>query len=175
MWRAGGLALSLWAAFAWAWLLLHIVSAFFVALREERDLAAEARLLLHGDLCGLPRSFPMSGTLIRCDDARKILRRFPLAAAAERVLATLVAGAAAAARRELTNMLLFVGGALAGLVLLGRRAASGLVADAIETARVRRERAAWSEMQRAKAGVTVPMWGSPPLGAIAFEDDFKED
>lgn len=180
--RAAALLLGAWAAAAWAWLLLHLLGGFAMALREERELGAEARMLLESSMCGLPRSFPLSGGLVRCEDARAVLRRYPAAAAAERVLAGFVTESARAARRELTNALLFAGGAAAGVVLLGRRATAGLVADALEAARARRERAALSEMQRAKGGVLVPILHNyhargAPLGYCADEDDggFKEE
>jgi hypothetical protein len=68
----------------WAWLCLHTLTSFLLAWREERELRVEARLLLDG-ACGLPRSFPIRGVLIRCEEARAAMHRVPLVEAAKRV------------------------------------------------------------------------------------------
>jgi hypothetical protein len=53
----------------WAWLCLHTTTAFAANWREERELKAEANMLLD-NMCSLPRSFPISGSLIKCDEVR---------------------------------------------------------------------------------------------------------
>jgi hypothetical protein len=160
-----------WALVAWAWALLHLAVGFAAALREERDLAAEARMLLASELCSLPRSHPMSGVLVRCDEARAARARVPAAAAAERVLGQALAAAAGAARRELSNLALFGGGAAAGLVLVARWAVARVAADSWAEAR-RRERSSVSAMRREKQGIAVPMYYAEETPALPWE---KED
>ena len=152
----GGLCAA-WALAAWAWLGLHLALSFSAALREERDLFAEAAMLLDSTVCSLPRTLPMGGSLARCDEARAVMRRWAVASASERVLRDVLHTSLSVARRELTSMALFGGGALLGLVLLSRCVGTRLAAEAWAAALARRERESISAMRREKWTTVVPL------------------
>lgn len=139
----------------WVWVALHAVAAFGVTLREERELRAEARVLLAGP-CDLPRSFPMSGTLIRCDEARAVAGRWAVAAATERAVADVLRAVADGARREVSDTLRavgLVGGVVVGVLTMVRVAA----ARASLAHRLHIEHNVGSDMWRAKGTTIIPL------------------
>lgn len=153
----------------WTWSIAHLLGCFYHEMFEERELRAEARLLLDR-VCLLPRGYPAGSSLIRCDEARSILGAGPLLLVAlQRTGGAVVLDALAAARREVSAALRVVG-------LLGAAVAAVLVAAQIlamrcsEWCRRDREEKEGSEFRRSKESsfVTMPSYLTP------LEDD-KED
>ena len=143
------------ALLLWAWLCLHAVSSFALAWREERELLAEARLLA-GGVCGLPRSFPLGGSLVRCEEARAALHRTPLLEAAKRATGGVLLDVTRGARREVWNAL----GLLS--VLAGLGACVSMAAQrAARAARESAQREAFSAMRREACSVAVPLSRGP--------------
>lgn len=75
---------------SWVWFFAHCFVIFAQEVRTNRELRVEALLLLEG-VCSLPRSYPISGKLIRCDEARDIASaRYVVVTAVERTAARLM-------------------------------------------------------------------------------------
>ena len=59
----------------WVLFVSRTINVFGEHLRHERDILWEAKLLLDS-VCDLPRTtFPLTGELVRCDEAREAVRR----------------------------------------------------------------------------------------------------
>ena len=59
----------------WVFFVSRSINVFGEHLRHERDILWEAKLLLDS-VCDLPRSsYPLTGKLVRCDEAREAVRR----------------------------------------------------------------------------------------------------
>lgn len=141
-------------AFVWLWAALHAAATFVALLKGERELRAEALWLL-STACDAPRSVPMGGTLLRCDEARAAAARWPFLAAAEGAALTVLRALADGCRRE----------AAAAMRALGLLGAFGAVAAL--AARAAAERAA--AIRFARAAETSPMWLNQRSTVIPIE------
>jgi len=151
-------------ALGWAWATLHGAATYFALLRRERDLRAEALWLL-SSACDVARSAPMSGELLRCDDARAIVARWPRLVAGERAAAAVLRTLVDGARREIAAALRALGalGLLGWFGLLAWRVSSERARDRL---RVRYERDAVSPLWRSQRTTVVP---------IAWDDHEEEE
>ena len=89
----------------WVLFVSRAINVFGQHLRHERDILWEAKLLLDS-VCDLPRStFPLTGELVRCDEAREAVRRGNAhLKAIESTSMMLLEELARAARRELVDV-----------------------------------------------------------------------
>ena len=89
----------------WVFFVSRAINVFGEHLRHERDILWEAQLLLDR-ICDLPRSsFPLTGELVRCDEARDAVRRGNAHLRAIELTSTrLLSELARAARHELVDV-----------------------------------------------------------------------
>lgn len=142
----------------WTWALAHVANESAAAWHTERELRAEAAVLLDR-VCSLPRNFPAGGTLIRCDDARAVMGRGPIAfVAAERAAAALIKDLVEAARHEVGALLRAFG--FAGALISAAYVVTGQLACRAKVWGVEaHERAHASDVYRTKGALYLPMEG----------------
>lgn len=154
-------------AVLWAWFASHVVRVGISVLHSERELRAEARLLLDS-VCTMPRGYAVGSSLIRCDEYRAILAAGPVALVVfERTGINIVANTFAAARHELYACLRTIG--LAGAIILAILLIGQSMSDyGVAVSRRMYEQTVLSPMRRV-AGETAVGMGD------GYEGGTKED
>ena len=144
------------AVVCWTWALAHVANESAAAWHSERELRSEARVLLEM-VCSLPRSFPAGSSLIRCDEARAVMARGPIAfVAAERAAAALIKDLVAAARHEVGALLRafgFAGALLSAAVVVSSRLSHRVKLWGLE----QNERVYASDVYRTRGAMYLPM------------------
>ena len=92
-------------ATTWVFFVSRAINVFGEHLRHERDILWEAKLLLDS-VCDLPRTtYPLTGELVRCDEAREAVRRGNAHLKAIELTSTkMLREAARALRNEMVDM-----------------------------------------------------------------------